>query len=70
MTVEELIAEGRRLQRSTVLLTPEGAGEPAAVWYGHNYDEEARDGHRCWLSVNSVFIPFVREARVAVDLNR
>ena len=57
MTVEELIAEGRRLQRRTILLTPDGSGDPAARWYGHDYDEEPPDGHRCWISVNATMIP-------------
>jgi hypothetical protein len=57
MTLEELIHEGRRLQRRTVLLTSDGSGEPAALWYGHDYEEELPGGHRCWLSVNSRFIP-------------
>ena len=51
MTADELIAEGRRLQRRTVLLTPDGTGDCAALWYG------AKSADRCWLSVNSKFIP-------------
>lgn len=57
MTVDELIAEGRRLQRRTILLTSEGCGDPAAVWYGHHYDQEAPDGHRCWISVDASSVP-------------
>jgi hypothetical protein len=57
MTVDELIAEGRRLQRPTILLTPEGAGDPAAVWYGHDYAEDPPEGHRCWISVRAGSIP-------------
>jgi hypothetical protein len=57
MTVDELIAEGRRLQRRAILLTSDGSGDPAAVWYGHHYEQKARDGHRCWISVNASFIP-------------
>lgn len=57
MTVDELIAEGRRLQRRTVLLTPHGSGDPSAFWYGHDYQEEAPDGHRCWICVNAGSIP-------------
>jgi hypothetical protein len=57
MTLDELIAEGRRLQRRTILLTPDGSGDAAALWYGHDYDEEPPDGHQCWISVNAGFIP-------------
>lgn len=57
MTVDELIAEGRRLQRQTILLSPDGSGNAAALWYGHDYDEESPDGHRCWISVDAGFIP-------------
>src|SRR5690349_4666148 len=57
MTIDELIAEGRRLQRRTILLTPDGSGEPAAIWYGHDYSEESPDDHRCWLSVDASIIP-------------
>jgi len=57
MTVEELIDDGRRIQRRTILLTPDGSGDAAALWYGHDYEEEPADGHRCWLSVDARFIP-------------
>jgi hypothetical protein len=57
MTVEELIEEGRLIQRRTILLTPDGAGDPAAIWYGHNFKDKSPDGHRCWLSVNGRSIP-------------
>ena len=57
MTANQFIDEGRRIQRQTVLLTPDGAGDGAAIWYGHNSTEEADDGCRCWLSVNGSFIP-------------
>ncbi len=57
MTVDELIAEGRHLQRRTILLTPDGSGDPAALWYGHHHDQHSPDGHRCWLSVDAKLIP-------------
>jgi hypothetical protein len=56
MTAEELIQEGRRLQRRTILLEPEGSGERAAIWYGRSEDEPS-GGHRCWLSVDARFVP-------------
>jgi hypothetical protein len=58
MTEDELIAEGRRLQRRTILLVPDPTGDSAAaVWYGHRNHEDPRDGYHCWLSVNAAFIP-------------
>jgi hypothetical protein len=57
VTVDELIAEGRRLQRRTILLTPDGSGDPGALWYGHDYDEDTADGHRCWISVKADIVP-------------
>lgn len=56
MTSDELIAEGRRLQRPTVLLTPDGTGEPVAIWYGHD-DDEPEDDYRCWISVRANAVP-------------
>jgi hypothetical protein len=58
MTPEELIAEGRRLQRPCMFLRPTGSGEVAAVWY----EPETRTGYRagyrnrCWLTVDARFI--------------
>jgi hypothetical protein len=57
MTIDQLIEEGRRLQRPTILLTPNGVGDCAAIWYGHDCEDELADGHRCWISVNARFVP-------------
>src|SRR4051794_12483720 len=57
MTGDEIIAEGRRLQRRAILLDPEGTGDPAALWYGHHDAEGPPDGHPCWISVDARFIP-------------
>jgi hypothetical protein len=57
MTLDELIDEGRRLQRRTILLSPEGAGDCAAYWYGHAFTDAALAGHSCWISVDAKFIP-------------
>src|SRR5690349_17357987 len=57
MRLADLIAEGRRLQLPTLLLEPTGTGAPAAIWYGHFGHQPSSDGHRCWLSVNTKFIP-------------
>jgi hypothetical protein len=56
MTVEELVAEGRRLARRTLLLLEIGSGTPAAVWYGPG-KPDTDDGHRCWLSVDAQQVP-------------
>ncbi len=53
MTAEELIAEGRKLQRPTVLLLDEGSGNPVGKWY----ESEEVDGERCWLTVAVSAIP-------------
>jgi hypothetical protein len=68
MTSEELIEEGRRIQRRTILLTPDGSGDPAAIWYGHDYKRAARRSPvlaQCQCQVHSV----IRPARLAVDLH-
>jgi hypothetical protein len=57
MTLDELIEEGRRIQRPTVLLEPEGEGDVAAIWYGRDHGEETSDHHQCWLSVKASAVP-------------
>ncbi|HEV3303348.1 MAG TPA: hypothetical protein VG055_27090 [Planctomycetaceae bacterium] len=41
MTSEELIAEGRKLERPCLFLRPQGAGPVAAVWHERDRDEIA-----------------------------
>ena len=57
MTPEELIAEGRKIERQTILLTPNGAGEEAAIWYGNDHQWITDDLFRCWLAVDTKYIP-------------
>lgn len=57
MTSEQLIEEGRRLQRPCVFLRPQGNGPVAAVWYEIDDDEIESTGHRCWLTVDARHIP-------------
>ena len=57
MTAEQLIAEGRRLQRPCVFLRPVAAGPIAAAWYERDEDEIESTGHRCWLTVDSGQVP-------------
>jgi len=61
LTIEELIAEGRRIKRPTVLLTPAGSGEVAAIWYGRDNAFKSSDGQRCWLAIDTRFIPSLAE---------
>jgi hypothetical protein len=47
MTLEQLLAEGRKLERPCVFLRPTGTGPVAAVWYERDYGEIDSTGHRC-----------------------
>jgi hypothetical protein len=60
MTIDELIAEGRRLERPTVLLKPHGGGAVAAWWYESNAQEARRTGTRRRLTVGTSGIPGCR----------
>jgi hypothetical protein len=55
MTADELISEGRRLQRPTTLLMEVGAGDVAAIWHGRSRGRT--DPDRLWISVNAKCIP-------------
>jgi hypothetical protein len=57
MTSEELIAEGRRLERPCVFLRPTGTGPASAVWYDRDRDEIESSGYRCWLTVDATRVP-------------
>src|SRR5260370_87834 len=57
MTPDELIHEGRELQRRSVLLTPEASGPLAAIWFGQDQEQLAQDGFRCWLTVDLAYVP-------------
>jgi len=57
MTPEQLIEEGRRLQRPCVFLRPEGSGPAAAFWYEYDADEVDSTGYHCWLTVDARHIP-------------
>ena len=59
MTTEQLIAEGRKLQRPCVFLRPEGSGPVAALWHGCDAGEFGPAGHRLWLTVDARHIPGV-----------
>jgi len=57
MTTDELIAEGRKLQRPCVFLRPEGDGPVAAVWHGREWGK--LDYIKCWISVVTDAIPAI-----------
>src|SRR5580700_1432444 len=52
MTYEQLILEGRKLQRPCVFLRPAGPGPVAAVWYDRDEAEIESSGYRRWLAVD------------------
>jgi hypothetical protein len=57
MTSDQLISEGRKLERPCVFLRPTGTGPVAAVWYERDEGEIASTGCRCWLTVDARHIP-------------
>jgi hypothetical protein len=57
MTVELLLAEGRRLQRDCYFLKPFGTGEPVAMWFEADSAQESVTGWRCWLTIRSDSLP-------------
>lgn len=57
MTSEQLIAEGRKLERPTFFLLPHGEGPVVARWYDADWDEIDSTGLRRWLTVDTRCIP-------------
>lgn len=57
MTSEELIAEGRRLERPCIFLRSTGVNPVAAVWYARDQLEIESIGFRCWLTIDSRYVP-------------
>jgi hypothetical protein len=57
MTYEQLISEGRKLERPCVFLRPTGTGPVAAVWYERDEDQIKSSGYRCWLTVDARHVP-------------
>ena len=57
MTLEELIGEGRRLQRACVFLKGDGTGDPVAVWHHEFVRTRAEGDFEPWFSVDTRFIP-------------
>jgi hypothetical protein len=57
MTFEQLLDEGRKLQRPCVFLRPQGSGPIAAIWHERDGDESESTGHHCWLTVDARHVP-------------
>jgi hypothetical protein len=57
MTVEKLIEAGRRLERACNLLKPTGPGEPVAMWFEPDPDDESITDWRRWMTVRADAIP-------------
>lgn len=59
MTTEQLIEEGRKLQRPCLFLRENGTGPVVAVWHERDEDEIESTGHHCWLTVDARHVPGV-----------
>lgn len=57
MTIEQLVSEGRRLQRACNFLKPTGTGEPVAMWFEPDPDDESITDWRRWMTVRSDAVP-------------
>lgn len=57
MTIEKLIAEGRKLQRNCNFLKPTGSGEPVAMWFESDPDDESITDWRRWMTIRSDAVP-------------
>jgi hypothetical protein len=62
MTPEQLIEEGRKLQRPCVFLRPQGSGPVAAIWHERDDDEIESTGHHCWLTVDARHVPGLQQS--------
>jgi hypothetical protein len=57
MTPEFLIAEGRRLARPCLALSPNGSGSVIAVWHEPDKRETEETGFRHWMTIDSRLVP-------------
>lgn len=57
MTPDQLVQEGRNLQRPCVFLRPRGDGPIAGIWHERDRDQVATAAEHCWLTVDSRHIP-------------
>lgn len=57
MKAEQLIAEGRKLQRDCNFLKPAGKGEPVAMWFESDPDDESITDWRRWMTLRADALP-------------
>lgn len=57
MTSEQLIAEGRKVQRPCTFLRPQGAGPIAAYWHERDKEKIKSSGWHCWITIDPKFVP-------------
>jgi hypothetical protein len=57
MTLEDLINEGRRLERPCNLLKDHPNGDQVALWYPADSDDESVTGFRRWITVRADALP-------------
>ena len=57
MTAQQLIAEGRTIQRKCNFLKPTGVGEPVAIWFECDSDDESITQWRRWMTVRADALP-------------
>ena len=53
MNIEQLIAEARKIQRPCNFLKATGTGEPVAMWFEPDADDENITGWRRWITVRA-----------------
>ena len=57
MTPEQLISEGRKLERPCIFLRPRGTSPVAAIWHERGADEIQSTEYRRWITVDARFVP-------------
>jgi hypothetical protein len=57
MTSEQLIYEGRILERPCTFLRPQVNGPVAAIWHDPDEEEVETTGYHCLLTINAEYIP-------------
>jgi hypothetical protein len=57
MTPDDLIREGRQLQRPCVFLRPEPNGPVAGVWFERESGNDRSQKEHCWLAIDTQQIP-------------
>jgi hypothetical protein len=57
MTAEQLIAEGKALQRKCNFLKPRAMATPVAMWFDLDADDESITDWRRWMTVRATALP-------------